>query len=88
MALVRIEWTEEVSYSADIEVDGYDRDAPKYERDEVLDAAICELDRDAMDKAFDSVDERSVTRAEVIREGELTRAVVRAAPAHEPDWED
>jgi hypothetical protein len=86
MALVRVEWTEECSYSADIEVDGYDPDAD--DRDEVLEAAICDLDGDEFRAAFDSVDERSVTRATVVREGELTGAVVRDAPAHEPDWED
>lgn len=88
MALVRVEWTEEVSYSADLEVDGYDPAADKGDRDELLVEAICQLEKKEFDAAFDSVDERSVTRATVLREGELTGAVVRNAPAHEPDWED
>jgi hypothetical protein len=86
MSLVRVHWTESVSYSADLEIDGYDPDAD--DRDEVLDEAICELEGQEWKDAFDSVDERSVASATVVREGELAVAVVRDAPAHEPDWED
>lgn len=86
MSLVRVHWTESVSYSADLEIDGFDPAAEDV--DEVLDDAICQLEGKEWEDAFDSVDERSVTSTKVVREGELAVAVVRDAPAHEPDWED
>lgn len=85
MSLVRIEWTETIKHSAELEVDGFD---PDRAADEQLEEAICQLEGEAFDGSRQGVVDRTVTEYEVVRDGELAVAVVRAAPAHEPDWED
>lgn len=82
MALVRIEWTETTAYEGSFEVDGYEVDHP-----EKLVEFLEELGDDAVKEAFVGCIDREVHEAVVVRPGELV-AVVRTAPAHEPDWED
>lgn len=85
MALVRVRWREVTAHEAELEVDGFD---PAGDTDEQLEEAICQLEGPAFAASFEGVTDRDVQEYEVVRAGELTGAVVRNAPAHEPDWED
>jgi hypothetical protein len=83
MAKLRVFWTETVSYSTEIEVDGYDPEEDVNDEESGVMEQILNLEKEEFDKAFDSVDDREVTQVEVLRDGDDAPLIVMVAPAHE-----
>lgn len=83
MAQLVVFWTETVSYSKVIEVDGYNPDEDPSDEESGVMQVILNLESEEFDDAFDSVDERQVTEVRLVREGDEIPEIVPAAPAHE-----
>lgn len=89
MALLRVRWTEEVVYEADLEVDGYDPETDGVMEIQEESSGVIEaiLEKENTDKDFVCVNEREADVLSVLRAGDVPVEIKVAAPTHEPDFD-